>query len=465
VHKIFGEELSKLAEPYATDANGFSETRWGNVFVGCIQPMLHNIRDVRRLISSIAVHIPLHVAGDVFEVNIIDFILLEALRVFEPRLHEALFREKELVLQIGRYPSDRMDDENKFAAERLLNLVSENRRNVTRDAIKELFPGLEWAYGGMRYANDSRQNWIEAKRVCTERYFPRYFELQTAMGEISERQFVAFLEATAGENELKAEIADIERRKLLPSLAARLDESVERLPVENATVLLPEMFTIAQKLSGSRMDDPFSSPWVSAWRATSWFLRRIPAEARGGIAVSALRQTEALSIAAMLIHLSDPADREEGQSGRFDPPLDLDTLETMKAEWLQAIRRLAIREGTLINDPNLMLLLYRWKDYAASSEEPREWVAKIIRTDEGFARITTRMMNRGTVHSMGDRVATPRHTFDKSTIEEFVGIELAKTRCDAIDAANFPEDREALRTLQYFLDVWLGLRERDPLDF
>ncbi|HFT8011392.1 TPA: KAP family P-loop NTPase fold protein, partial [Burkholderia cenocepacia] len=52
VHRIFAEALSELAGPYATEANGFSETRWGNAFVGCIQPLLRNMRDVHRLISS-----------------------------------------------------------------------------------------------------------------------------------------------------------------------------------------------------------------------------------------------------------------------------------------------------------------------------------------------------------------------------------------------------------------------------
>jgi predicted KAP-like P-loop ATPase len=89
VHRMFEEELSEIAGPYATEANGFSQRRWGNAFIGCIQPMLRNIRDARRLISSIAIHMPLHVVGNVFEVNIVDFLLLETLRVFEPDLHDA----------------------------------------------------------------------------------------------------------------------------------------------------------------------------------------------------------------------------------------------------------------------------------------------------------------------------------------------------------------------------------------
>ncbi|WP_334035657.1 P-loop NTPase fold protein [Burkholderia orbicola] len=465
VHHIFGEELSELAGPYATEANGFSQTRWGNAFVGCIQPLLRNMRDARRLISSIAVHLPLHAAGDVFEVNIVDFLLLEALRVFEPDLHEALFRERELVLQEGRFPGYGRRDEDRTAAERLLELVPEERRVIARDALKDLFPPLEWAYGGTNYAEGFHLKWLTAKRVCSRRYFPRYFELQTAAGEMSERRFVAFLDATATEDGLAAAIADVETDGLLPSLVARFDESVDRLPVENAAVLLPAMFEIAQKLAGLRAGDPFDSPWLSAWRATSWFLKRVPEGMRGGLALEALRQTKALSIAAILIHLNDPADRKEGENDAFDPALDTDTVEAMKAEWLRLMRSRAADVDALIAEPDLMSYLYRWRDYAGSLDEPREWMVEAVRTDEGFARMATRMMNRGTVHAWGDRVSAPHNTFNKQTIDDFVGIDVAKVRSDAIDPAEFPEHEEALRTLRRSVDMWLGLRERDPFDF
>lgn len=148
VHRMFEEELSEIAGPYATEANGFSQRRWGNACIGCIQPLLRNMRDARRLISSIAVHMPLHVVGDVFEVNIVDFLLLETLRVFEPDLHDALFRERGLVLQEGRFSRDGRRKVDQAAANELLEIVSEERRNIICDALKDLFPPLEWAYGG-----------------------------------------------------------------------------------------------------------------------------------------------------------------------------------------------------------------------------------------------------------------------------------------------------------------------------
>jgi hypothetical protein len=464
VHQTFGEDLSALAGPYATEANGFSQTRWGNAFVGCVQPFLRNMRDARRLISSIAVHMPLHVAGEVFEVNIVDFLLLETLRVFEPDLHAALFQERTLVLQEGRFSGDHRRDTDKAAAARLLEVAPEERRKVSEDALKDLFPKLEWAFGGTNYGDGFHQRWLAEKRVCSPRYFPRYFELQTAAGEMSERDFVTFLAATSDEAALAAVVAGVKANDLTTSLVARLDESVNRLPAENAAVLLPTMFRLAQGFAGARGVDPFNSPWVSAWRATSWYLKRIPEDVRGSRALEALRWTGALSVAAILIHLNDPADRKEDERADFDPVLDLATVEAMKVEWLRLIRERAADVAVMIADPDLMSQLYRWREYG-SEDEPRKWIADAIATDEGFAVIASRMMSRGTRSSWGDRVASPHNTFQRQTIEDFIGIEAAKARCDTIDPTVFPEHEEALGILLRHLEMWLGIREREPFDF
>ena len=464
VHRMFEEELSEIAGPYAIEANGFSQRRWGNACIGCIQPMLRNMRDARRLISSIVIHMPLHIVGDVFEVNIVDFMLLETLRVFEPDLHDALFRERGLVLQERRSSFDNRRKVDQEAAKVLLEIVSEERRDIVRDALKDLFPTLEWAYGGMNYADGFHHQWLTEKRVCTSRYFPRYFELQTTVGEISERRFVDFLNATAAEDELYTAITAIEAEGLLNSLVARLDESVDRLPIENASVLLPGMFVVAEKLAGKN-SGTFNSSYVAAWRATNWFLKRIPENVRGGLAIEALRKTEALSVASLLIHLSDPADRNEGDGGAFEPALDLNTVAAMKAEWLRLMRGRAADGEALFAEPDLISQLYRWRDYTGSMDEPREWMMKAIQTDQGFATVVTHMMSRGTSHTYGDRISTSHNSFNKETIDDFIGIEVAKARIDKINPDQFPEHEEALRMLLGYLEKWLGLRENDIFDF
>lgn len=463
VHSILGEELTQLAGRYANEANGFSETRWGNAYVSYIQPSVRNLRDARRLLSSIAVHLPLHATCDALEVNIVDFLLLEAIRVFEPGLHEALLLEKDLVLQKRRTRGDNRDGEHQAEARRLLDKVPECRRDVAQEAITELFPTLAWAFDGMAYGNDFQTTWLTEKRVCTSRYFPRYFELQTAVGEVSEVCFLKFLDATANEAAMNVMIAELEADALLPSLVARLDESVERLPLDNAATLLTGMFSIAQKLVHLR-GDGFSSPWISAWRSISWYVKRIPPEFRDRLLTDALRETKALSVAAMLIHLSDPADHRPERGRDFEPALDLDTVHAMKAVWLQIIRSRAERDQSLIYQPDLLRLLFVWEKYEGSAIKPHQWVRQAILTNEGFAIMVGQMMSRGTTHSWGDRVSTPHLTFNRETVQDLIGIEVAKARCDAMNFSDFPDNEEALKTLLRHLEVWLGLRERDLLD-
>lgn len=457
VHRMFEQDLSELAGPYATEANGFSTRRWGNACIGCILPRLRNMRDARRLVSSIAVHLPLHVVSDVFEVNIVDFLLLETIRVFEPDLHEALFRERGLVLQEGRF-SHHDKDADRAEANNLLENVSEEHRDVVRDALRNLFPPLEWAYGGTGYTEGFYQEWLTQKRVCTSRYFPRYFELQTAVGEVSERRFIDFLDAAADEDELAIAIDSIEADGLLLSLAARLEESVNRLPVKSAAVLLPGMFEIAQKTLRLNRET-FGSSYIAAWQAISSFLKLIPVDVRGNLALEAFRKTKALSLASTLIHLSDPADHKEGDGYTFEPTLDLATVDAMKALWLQLMRDRAANDANLVDEPDLINLLYRWGDYAGSLDEPRAWMTKEVQADHGFANMVTRMIVRGTTHTLGDQVSVPYKTFNKDTVADFIGIDSAKARCDAIDPAKFPENESALRLLHRHLARWLDLGE------
>ena len=179
------------------------------------------------------------------------------------------------------------------------------RQSLAEAAIKKLFPKAEWAFGGAHYGDDWLRSWNSAKRVCTARYFPRYFELQTPQGEMSENEFADLLKISGDAKLLGEAIKNVETHELLGSLAPRLDDSVETLPTATASVLIPAMFEIAQKLI-EHNTTPFGSPWTSAWRAISWYIDRLHKEERGALTLAAFRSTKALSVGATIIHLNDP---------------------------------------------------------------------------------------------------------------------------------------------------------------
>lgn len=439
VHEIMAMELSRLMGEHAIADNGFEEVRWGNALIGSIQPFISNLRDARRYLSSAAIHLPLHVGNKVLEVNVIDFLCLEALRVFEPGLHARLFAERDLLLQSGRFDGDRQDDEHGARLRDLIASVAEANRPAVEDAIKLLFPKTEGAMGGMRYGNDWIATWSAAKRACSPRFFPRYFELQTPSDEISESEFNDLLAVSEDPERLQLAMESIEQRDLLGSLAGRLDESVDRLPVESAPTVLPAMFTIAQKLVGNHAV-PFNSPWVSAWRAISWYIDRLPQNDRGELALAAFRETGALSVAAIIIHLNDPASQEDGS--KIEPKLDEPTVAALKEEWLRQIREKAADPAKLLAEPDLGSLLYRWRDYSGSLDEPRSWVQNAIQRDEDFADLIVQLMTVGTSHSMGDRVSSRTYGINPKIIEDFIGTDEALRRVTRFALASPTHEQE-----------------------
>ncbi|MGO7898904.1 P-loop NTPase fold protein [Rhizobium ruizarguesonis] len=451
VSEAMVSDLALLANAYSTKENGFEEVRWGNTLFGIIQPFVTNLRDAKRFLSSVAIHLPLHVGKRVLEVNIVDFLSLEALRVFEPEFHSSLFDERDLLLQSARRDSDGQDQEHKARLERLIAKVGEENRPAAQAALTELFPRVAWVFGGMYYgAGEWMSQWTSDRRVCSSRYFRRYFELQTPPGEMSENEFGSFLAVSGDAVGLKATIQDIEERGLLASLAFRLDEGVSRLPVDSAPTLMPQMFAIAQKLVDRRVG-PLNSPWVAAWRAISWYIDRLSPADRGALTIEALRQTGALSVGATIIHLNDPSD-QQGDS-KIEPKLDQATVIALKQEWLEQIRQLAVARDALIMHPDLGSLLYRWRDYAGSLDEPRAWVQKAISNDEAFLNLIERLMTTGTSHTVGDLVSSRVDSFDKRLLDDLMGEEIARERLSKVDASRASsEQSRAVAALRKALD-------------
>ncbi|MFS2180082.1 P-loop NTPase fold protein [Rhizobium pisi] len=451
VSQAMVSDLSRLANAYSTKENGFEEVRWGNTLFGVIQPFIANLRDAKRFVSSVAIHLPLHIGKPLLEVNIIDFLTLEALRVFEPDFHSSLFEERNLLLQSARHDRDGQDSEQKARLEALIARVSERNRPAVQAALTELFPRVAWAFGGMYYdAGDWMSKWTSDRRVCSSRYFRRYFELQTPPGEMSENEFGSVLAASGDATALAFMINDIEERGLLASLAFRLDEGVSRLPVESAATLMPQMFTIGQKLV-DRGVGPLTSPWVAAWRAISWYIDLLPSAERGPLTIEALRQTRALSVGATIIHLNDPSDQQAGS--KIEPKLDEATVAALKEEWLKQIRDLAKADDALVLHSDLASLLYRWRDYAGGLDEPRAWVQKVIENDERFFNVIERLMTTGTSRTAGDLVSSRVDSFDKRLLDDLIGEEVARDRLSKLDA--FPasdEQRRAIAALRKTLD-------------
>lgn len=199
LHKILFEGLNRMIGESGVSKR-FDIQRWGNLFVGGLQEHFKTLRDVNRFLSTLSFHVSLFRAESSFEVNPVDLIGLEVLRVFHPEVYRSLAANKRLLTD--RLRRDARPEENRTAVVTIVDQAPEPTRGAVHEIVKQLFPPIEWALGGSGYAAEFDEAWYRDLWVCSEDVFDRYFHLAIEEGEISQAAMDRILAATGDRRRL-----------------------------------------------------------------------------------------------------------------------------------------------------------------------------------------------------------------------------------------------------------------------
>lgn len=133
------------------------------------------------------------------EVNIVDLMLIEALKIFYPAHYNFVKQNSEYF--INSY-SDRNsysgnEEKKKEAIEHINNLnkdLSKKEKFAVRELLIEIFPLLRSAYENYSYSDSSYERWYQEKRIVSQKYFDRYFSYSVLEGDISDITFENFID-------------------------------------------------------------------------------------------------------------------------------------------------------------------------------------------------------------------------------------------------------------------------------
>lgn len=200
----------------------FNQTRWGNMFVGGLQHYFSTLRQVNRFLSTFSFHCALFKSGGAFEVNVIDLIALETLRVYEPDFYLALPKNKSLLTDVRDFGRGNRDEERQ-KVNALLEGVPAARSDAVRELIKHLFPPVEWVLGSSHYGTDWTERWSRELRVCSEDMFDRYFHFVLPPGDLSQGIIGRLMAATGDREALRLELEALASRDLLEIAMDRLE--------------------------------------------------------------------------------------------------------------------------------------------------------------------------------------------------------------------------------------------------
>ncbi|UWE16599.1 KAP family P-loop NTPase fold protein [Herbaspirillum huttiense] len=459
----------RLDAVMATTPEGrFDPHYWANVFYSGLHRLFMVPRDIVRLTNALRVTYPAVVG----EVNPVDFIAIECLRVFLPSVYDAIRTSPE---QFCGYKAivDRGDKERaKAFHDAWLQRVPEDLRDSTQELVQRLFPRLESVWSNMHYSGDSLQRWRAKLQVCVPEIFPAYFRLSLPAGTVTRADVDALLGATqdpaAFANLLREALAQktargtSKARALLERLMDHVDDfgPADAGPVITALLDMgDELLVRTDKVAGEF--DFGNESRVS--RVAYHLLKKVDAADRCKVVELAISTGRALRCGQYLIGvLAAEVDKEAKGEGR-QALVRVDDVNGMKSAWLSRIEALAC-EPSFIDHPSLARLLDVWHHWGDESKV-KAWWAQASGMDEVLPKLIAAFQSESTSHGFGDHAVRVHLRVNPKGIEPYDDVYALAARARALVESGQVPEAHAAAVKRFIIECERMKAGKSPDDF
>ena len=441
---VLSSQLGRALSDALEDFSGivrFDESRWTDILVETVLPLIRNMRDVRRYCASARGTV--RALKD--DIELADVLALEAIRVFLPDVYAGLSDAREALTQTGYSAGS---SEFKAQVEQLLNAGGKDRKVVSA-LIERLFPaGLRYI-GGSNYGPDWLGNWLTARRVAHAEILGLYLERVAGEGlwafTDAERAFTIIDDEDALDTFLRS--IDLSR---LEDVIAALENYEGRYPIRgvpSATIVLLNLLPILPERPRGMLG---ADARIVVSRVVLRLLRQLPSPDEVERVVRDILPK--LSTLSSRFHLILLAGHQENAGHKLISASGADDLE---GELAEAVR--AAEPGELVQEWELLRLLY-W----ASGRVPEGISA--LRTHDNLdlnAKILTDARAEVRIQTMDSRIVTRKQRLQWDVLIKLYGSEEALDQViNSLEAAQ-PADGsliEAIALARRYLGGW---RPRD----
>ncbi len=443
IRKILFEELDTVLA--GTPKELFDPTYWGNVYWDGIDSFISTIRDIKRLTNALRITYP-SVKG---EVNAVDFIAIEALRVFCPEVYTVIRNNPNMFCDhsessIYTGSQDFSESLKRFHEEWLSNLsLSDDLKKNIKDLLKRLFPKLEGVFWNVHYGPEWEQEWRKKYRVCSKEIFSRFFTFSVPLDDLSRYEVETILASLTEGKSFSKHLKDLStqiRRDGSTKVSVfleRMEDYTSEIPQDNIPIIVKTFFNIGDELIiPEDENNSFLISWgndIRMGRIIWQLLKRYDEkDKRFEILKSAFEKGRAISI---MIKELTTFWQQHGKYGGTKKPNEDVLLEERHLEALQEMALDKIKEASkkyeLLNTPFLPSVLHRWKEWGDESEV-RDWVNKAVSFNEKLPVFMTKFLQKTRSAGMNDRVTRIRWRLNPNWLKEFVDLDFLEKRCKEI---------------------------------
>lgn len=383
LHQMFEARFLPLlthAPPELRDAERLNILYW-NV----LDRLLRTPRHVARLTNALAVTYP----PVVQEVNAADLVALEALRLVSPEAHAFVHREASHFVGIDALFARVTDATSIRSCEQDYHesWLSQqgHKRAVVESLIRFLFPGV--LSGAARFDVSSMR---DARRICTEEHFDRYFAYTVEGEALPRRLFLQIISSSSLDYSVRAIRELCGGHTDSPPIIDFLVQLRDYLHVPGRQLATPAPLlfalcgagdlVIAESYRTGGCDILFAS-------AVTCVLRCLPPAERFSTLVDSLHAAGISTVVRVVTAVAADHGRLSQRGAQTEEPVferdeDVDRLASFA---LQRIRD-ACSDNTLWSAPWLLRILLTWEELG-EGETMRAWVVQRTAEDADLTRL------------------------------------------------------------------------------
>jgi hypothetical protein len=421
---------------------------WQNVFGFVVRPLIQTPRDVRRYVNAI----PAALIRLEDEVNLVDVLALEAVRVLQPEVFELLAVSSETLTYthggyIGGGDDRAQRDAHAAVVERFISAGGEHASAI-RELCRWVFPGSRAFFENNHHGPEWRRTWRRERRVAHPDVLGIYLEAALPAGAVPAAVVRAAFDHLTDAARLQS-LLDVLSPGQVEELLGRLEDYEDEFPedVSDAVVVL-----MAQS---DRLREGRSGMWdfgadMTLTRVVLRLLRRVADEpAREVIAARAFDQMPSLSARIQLLLIVG-----------YEPNAGHELVSEGEASRLgQQLRDLILRASPeeLARERELpQLLSWALRDDELGSQET---VRLVLDDDAALFRLLRSTLSEAFSQTIGEVNQRREYRLPWDWLAKLIGPDRLDERVDALVKATNPADldergRTAIETAQRYLSGW-----------
>lgn len=420
VHEVLFKLLNNVISSHSDAEKKFDKNRFTEIYQNGFKNYFSNLRSVYRFNSTLAFNFNIFKNKDIFEVDPIDLITIECLRIFEPTVYIKLSNSKEAFTTLSSISMDNHREKAKYLGliEDVINSSSEINRESVKRILKKLFPTIQWIVSNYYYHYESYQEWFTQLRICHEDHFDKYFKLSFDSEGFSTADFLSFLELTANREQFKEYILSLDARNALEDFLSKFEAYSKQVLQENFESYIYAMLDAADEISSESSNFLGFSAQTHLFRLTYCCLENIQdINSRGKLLIDYINQYPNFSIIEDIL-ISEHQNREKNQ----ETLLDDSDYKNLKNNFINQLNHFSnLNPEKIINNSSFLSLMYRWKQWGKSSDvlgwfeaqtQNLNGVLRILRT---MIQVTRSSNNFYTISNISKQIKA-------DTVESFLDI-------------------------------------------